>query len=193
MISWNFLKNRFAAALLFGAVSVQSAFAAPVLAMTATPNPAVPGSTVEIDVAIADITDLSAYQFTLSFDAAMFQVIGGTEGAFLATGGTTIFDAGTIDNTAGTVSYAFGALIGPIPGVNGSGSLAHFSLNVLKAGSGVFALSDVLFLDSSMGDLTVLPVDLTVTAATPSDVPEPSALWLFGVGLAAFGVMRRRA
>lgn len=192
MISWNVWKNRFCAALLLGAAAMPSAFATPVLSMTATPNPAVPGSTLEIDVKIADTTDLSAYQFTLSFDAAMFQATGGTEGAFLATGGTTIFDAGTIDNTGGTVSYAFGALIGPIPGVTGSGSLAHFSFNVLKGGNGVFGLSDVLFLDSRMGDLTVLPTGLTVVAATPSTVPEPSALWLFGLGLAAFGVMRRR-
>jgi hypothetical protein len=190
MVSWNAWKHRFCIALLLGAVSMQAAVASPVLSMSATPNPAVQGSTVVLDVAIADIADLYAYQFTLSFNAALFQASGAAEGAFLGTGGATFADGGLVDNAAGTISFAYGSLLGALPGVSGGGMLAHFTFDVIGVGSGVFGLSDVLFLDSAFGDLAPQITGLTVEAR--SDVPEPSALWLICIGLAGLGLLRRR-
>ncbi|MES2319904.1 MAG: cohesin domain-containing protein [Pseudomonadota bacterium] len=190
MVSWNAWKHRFCIALLLGAVSMQAAVAAPVLSMSATPNPAENGSTIELDVAIADIADLYAYQFTLSFNAALFQATGAGEAPFLATGGATVFDGGLVDNAAGTISYAYASLLGAASGVSGSGILAHFTFDVIGAGSGVFSLSDVVFLDSGFGDLAPQVEALTVEAQ--NKVPEPSALWLACIGLAGLGLLRRR-
>jgi hypothetical protein len=188
MVSWNAWKHRFCVALLFGAVSMQAAVAAPILSMSATPNPAQQGSTVALDVAIADIADLYAYQFTLSFNAALFQASGGNEGPFLGTAGATVSDGGLVDNAAGTISFAYASLLGAVAGVNGSGILAHFTFDVIGAGQGAFGLSDVLLLESNFGDLAPQVQGLTVQA----QVPEPSPLWLFGIGLAALGLLRRR-
>jgi hypothetical protein len=194
MTSFKSWKYHICAALLLGSISIQAAIAAPVLSASATPAPATVGSTLNVDVSIADINNLFGYQFTLLFDPALLQATGaGTEGAFLATGGTTFFDGGTVDNTLGSISFTFAALIGNVPGVNGSGSLASFGFNVIGAGAGALSFSDLLFIDMDFNDLGVLAQDLDFTAvAAGSDVPEPSAYWLFAIGLTGFAVSRRR-
>ena len=190
MVSWNAWKHRFCIALLLGAVSMQAAVAAPILSLSATPNPAQQGASVGVDVAIADIADLYAYQFTLSFNAALFQASGASEGPFLGSGGATTFDGGLVDNAGGTISFAYGSLLGALAGVSGNGILAHFTFDVIGSGGGVFALSDVLFLDSSFGDLAPQVQGLTLQAQ--NNVPEPSPLWLLCIGLAGLGLLRRR-
>jgi hypothetical protein len=170
-----------------GAVATQASAATPVLSIDATPDPAVLGSSVSLDILITGIQDLYAYQYTLSFNPAVLQATGVSEGSFLASGGTTYFDGGTIDNTLGSISFAFDTLIGPGPGVSGSGALAHISFNVTHAGSSTLSFSDVLFLDSSFGDLGV-QADTRILQA----VPEPASFALLGAGLAGLAAWRRR-
>lgn len=186
MFSWKILKNRVCLALLLGAVSL-SAAADPVLSTSATPVPAVKGHSVDLDVRIADISDLYAYQFSFNFNPAVLQVSGVSEGAFLGAGGSTFFDGGTIDNTLGSISFSFNTLIGAGPGVSGSGSLAHISFNVIEHGSSSFSFSDVLFLDSGLHDLPLQVVTTPLLA-----VPEPATYLMFGAGLAGLMLLRRR-
>ena len=183
-MNMNKLKNLLMAALL--GVCAQ-AFAGPTLTVAATPNPVAVGSTVDLDVTINDIADLYAYQFTLTFDASLFQVTGVTDGAFLGTAGATFGDLGMIDNTAGTISFFFSTLLGPVPGASGSGSLAYITLEALGAGTSALAFSDLLFLDSAANDILV-----DVDGAAIQAVPEPASFLLFGAGLVAVGAMRRR-
>lgn len=187
MISWKALKHRLCIALLLGAVSMQAAVAAPVLSLTTTPAVGTVGSTLGVDVWIAGVTDLYGYQFTLLFDPTLFQGAAGSEGPFLATGGTTDFGGGSVDNSAGSVSFVVATLIGPVPGVSGSGNLAHFDFSVIGPGSSMLRFTDVLFIDPNFNDLGVQAVDLAVET-----VPEPSAYLLLGIGLAGLTVARRR-
>jgi hypothetical protein len=188
MTSWKSWKHRICAALLLGAVSMHAAIAAPVLSATASAAPAIVNSTLDVEVSIANITDLYGYQFTLLFDPALLQATGaGTEGAFLATGGATFFDGGTVDNVLGSISFVFDSLIGAVPGVNGSGALAHFSFNVMGSGTSELSFADVLFIDPGFNDLGVQAQNLAVTA-----VPEPSAYLLLAIGLAGLTAARRR-
>jgi hypothetical protein len=181
-------KSRLSAALIAGAFSGQVLAADPVLSITATPDPAVLGAPVSIDVLISGIADLYAYQFSLSFDPAVLQATTVTEGPFLASGGgTTVFGAGTIDNTTGSVAFTYDTLIGAVAGVSGTGTLAHISFDVIARGSTPLTFSDVVVLDSNLADVRVQVEDRVLQA-----VPEPGAWLLFGLGLAGFAAVRRQ-
>lgn len=185
MVSWQGLKRRLWSVVFLGVLSAQSAFAVPVLSITATPDPAVKGSPVVLSVLISGIADLYAFQYTLSFNAAVLQATGVTEGSFLSSRGNTYFDGGSIDNTAGKVSLSFDSLIGPGAGASGNGMLARIAFNVINTGTSTLAFSDVLFLDSALNTITV-QADSRVLVA----VPEPAALALFCLGLAGLSALR---
>lgn len=179
------------AAFALCALAAQAALAVPTLSVAVAPNPAVPGSTVAVEVRIADVADLYAYQFSLAFNPAVLQASAVTEASFLTSGGgTTFFDGGAINNSAGTISFTFDSLIGPVAGVSGSGALVRIGFGVAAPGTSTLAFSDVLFIDSNLNDITVQVANGSVQA-----VPEPSTLAMLGVGLLAVagGAWRRRA
>lgn len=166
------------------------ATAATTLSITG-PSSVALGSSFTLQVTAADVADLYAYQFDITFDPAVFQVGGVSEGAFLPTGGSTDFLAGTVDNSAGSVSFTLGTLIGlGVPGVNGSGVLASFSVTSIGSapGVGTFGLANVTLLDSSGADISAGAMALNVSA-----VPEP-ATWglLLAGGALVAGVARCR-
>lgn len=183
------LARRLAAALLLAAGAASAALAAPVLSIVATPDPVAPGATLELDVRVAGIADLYAYQFSLSFDPTVLQASGYGAGGFLSAAGPAATDGGSVDNAAGTISFAYGALLGAVPGASGGGSLARFSFHVVGAGATVLNFSDVVFLDAGLNDIAVGYGPATVAV---SSVPEPSACLLFGAGLAGIAALRRR-
>lgn len=144
--------------------------AAPVLELSTTNSAA----GIDLTVSVRDVVDLGSYQFTLNFNPAFMTAVGVTEGAFLPSAGATFFSPGETNNTAGSIAYVLGALIGPVAGVSGSGDLATFSFEVEDGWLADFSFSDVLFLDSMGNDIPVV-----------AEVPEPASLWLAGVGLFA--------
>lgn len=195
MTSWQSRTKNFCAALFVSALATPAAFAVPTLSIVATPNPALTTAPVTLSITITDVADLYGYQFSLAFDPTVLQVTGGTEGVFLGTGGETTFDAGTFNNTAGTISLSYASLITDIPGVTGSGILAQYSFSVLKAGSTALTFSEVLFLDSDINDITVTAVNSTLLTTSPvvtPSIPEPGTYALMALGLAGLAVAARR-
>jgi hypothetical protein len=177
-------KHLLGMAALLGAFASPVAFAATLTA--AQSAPLVTGGTVAIDIKVADITDLVAYQYSFVYDSTVLQFQGYTDGGFLAAGGNGYTDGGYTDD-AGVIAYATGALYGSGPGVTGSVSLARYTFKVIGSGSATVNFSDVLLLDSTLGDVAVQYGPQVLAA-----VPEPSAYLMFGAGLAMLGALRRR-
>lgn len=187
----NFTASSLRAALASLALcaAIAPATAAPTLSVTG-PSTVALGSSFTLQVTAADVADLYAYQFDLTFNAAAFQVGGVNEGAFLPTGGSTYFDGGTVDNSTGTVSFTLGTLIGlGVPGVNGSGVLASFSVTSIGSTPSVatFGLAGVTLLDSGGADISANTLALNVSA-----VPEPATWGLLLAGGALVAAVARR-
>lgn len=190
-------KARFCSALLALSAWAAPALAAdPLVSFVATPSSVQVGQGVDVSVNIANVTDLYGYQFSMTYDASLLQVTGISEGGFLSSGGPTTFDVVDIDNTTGMVSFVFGALLGPIAGVNGSGTLATFHMNTLGVGTSAlsFVAADTMFLNSTgtpgsdMINVQLMDSSLQIAAA----VPEPSVYAMFALGLAGVALLRRR-
>jgi Cohesin domain/PEP-CTERM motif len=168
-------------------LSSGAAVAAPTLSITG-PSSSVWGQSFSLNIVASDVSDLYGYQFDVTFNPATFSSTGVTEGSFLATAGSTFFSGGTVDNTAGTLSFVFDTLLGPGPGATGSGVLATLDFTTIGAGSGTFALANVSVLNSSLGDIAVGTQSLNVVAA----VPEPATWAFMFAGLGVAGVCARR-
>jgi general secretion pathway protein D len=170
--------------LLLGIVltmNILSVSAAPILSIEPPSQGVRPGQSFSLDVHITGVTDLYAFQFDLAFNPAVLSAGSITEGAFLPSGGVTSFIPGTIDNTAGSITFTADTLIGAIPGVSGSGIFATIDFQALALGTSAITLSNVILLDSNLAEITVNTVDGNVSV---SAVPEPSPTLLLALGLA---------
>src|ERR1700730_13223033 len=164
--------------LSFGA---RNGSAAPILSIEPPSLLVQLGKSFSLDVRISGVVDLFAFQFDLAFDPLILSAGSITEGPFLPSGGATAFIAGTVDSTAGTITATVDTLIGPIPGVNGSGVLASVDFQALSLGTSPITFPDGILLDS---DLNTFPIFTILSGAvgffvieTPPAIPEPSA-WL---------------
>jgi hypothetical protein len=140
------------------------------------------GDTFNVNVDVANINDLYAYQLDLTFDPKLMSAVSVSEGPFLPSGGTTFFIPGTIDNVGGSVTATADALIGAISGVSGSGTLLTFEFTALALGTSALDIANPILLDSSFNDITAGSnfqngsVTIILSAA-----PEPGYLVLCAV------------
>jgi len=141
------------------------------------------GVSFDIPVSVNQVSDLYAYEFDLSFDPAILELLSISEGPFLPGTGTTFFLPGTIDNTAGTATFTSDSLVGPVAGASGAGELAVFTFESLSAGTSALKLSNVALLDSGLNDIAFGTTDGQVIVSGEG-VPEPSYLPVLGVILA---------
>jgi hypothetical protein len=184
MIGWKKIAG--AAALT---LACAQAWAVPTLTFSTPSTPAAVGSTVNVDVRIAGISDLAGYQFGVNFDNTLLHLNGVSTGSFLNGGDTTSFGSYDADPTDGTLDYVFDARQGA--GASGGGVLATLSFDTLTAGIAALSFLNVEFLDSNLNDIAVVATPGGLQIGAPaSDVPEPASLALFGIGAAA--LLRRR-
>jgi hypothetical protein len=100
-----------------------------------------------INVSIANVTDLYGWEFKIKWNSTLLDARNVTEGTFLKTQSETFFVI-DINNTAGYIRAAC-TLIGDIPGVNGSGTLATIEYYVETPGECVLDLYDTKLVNST--------------------------------------------
>jgi general secretion pathway protein D len=134
------------------------------------------GDTFTLDVLINDVVDLFAYEFRVAFDPAILAVDGTTgEGSFLSSGGSASTSVpGEIVNSAGFVFFPQNRLLGPGPGVSGSGLLASILFRAIGPGESiVFPTNPLELLDSRSNSINWHRRVGVVTVQSPVTVPEP--------------------
>ena len=109
------------------------------------------GDTFTLDIRAENVTDLAGWQFDIAFDPAALEAVDVTEGDFLKTdGGSTFFQGGSIDNTAGKIGGLSAARFST-QGVSGTGTLLQVRFKAKSAGETQLALQKFQF-GSSTGD-----------------------------------------
>jgi hypothetical protein len=90
-------------------------------------------SVFKIDLNVSDVTDLYLWVITIEWDPSIIEFQSYTEGTFLKVGrNTTIMDAGV---SPGKVNRLVCTILGPVSGVNGSGSLVTFTFKAVSLGT----------------------------------------------------------
>lgn len=198
------LRPGLVAALAFASLTTLALFspradAAPILSIGSA-TVAV-GDTFTIPVSITGAVNLSNFQFVLSFNALILQVIGVTENAFFTQGDITVFISGFTDNSSGLILGVSDALIFQ-PLVNGTGVLANIEFTAISAGTSALTLSNAFLNLSESGfavsNGSVCVTSLTVPTCGPGgpgggQVPEPGTVTLLALGFAALFWHRRWA
>ena len=142
------------------------------------------GSPLTVDVNVAGLTDLYAFQFDIGFNPAVFSASGVTEGALFSSIGV-FFSPGFIDNTTGTITFIGDSLSGPGPGVSTNGTLATITFSSIGVGSSSIDLANIILLDSNLADIAATASGTTVTVSDSAS-PEPGSWLLVGGALAVF-------
>jgi adhesin HecA-like repeat protein len=140
--------------ILFVVVVSTTLMADPVLSVQPPSVNVTSGQNFSVDVIVSGVTDLFAYQFDLGFNPSVVRADGVTEGSFLATGGSTLFIPGSIDNVGGAVSNNGDTLLTAISGVSGGGTLASFEFTAVGGGSSSLDIFNTIVLDSSLSGIT---------------------------------------
>jgi Cohesin domain/PEP-CTERM motif len=204
LVPWSVARGVAAALfVLFLTVAARPAAAAPItLSVLPSLHTAAVGDTFQLDIAIANVADLFAYQFDLNFNPSILSALGVLDGGFLTSGGgTSVFGGAfalTLDNTTGVITI-LDSLLGPAPpatGAIGGGTLASITFTALASGSSAIEFANAIFEDS-LGNsldaqLTGGHVDVAGGSGEPSPVPEPGTLTLMASGLAIAAIRRRR-
>jgi hypothetical protein len=166
-------------------------FGANILSILATPDPVGVGGVLTIDVRIADVVSLSAYQFDLNYDDSLLNFNSVAAGdVFTSQSFTDFFIPGT--DLGGVVVGTSNSIIGPGSIASTDAWLARFSFLATSVGTATLSLDTILLVDA-VGDPIVPdftsfdPIQVTIT-----DIPEPGAYLLCASGIAGLLLLRRR-
>ena len=154
-----------------------------------------PGEGFSVDVTIEDITDMAANGAILHFEPNAIQATSIIEGDFLKRSGTTL-PVEIIDNTAGTVTFAYALSTGS---VGGSGPLATIQFTAAASAEGTFDmdLTDVELYDSNLNLIPKEVINGTVAIGGAGPAPPTPGFSVIEVVavigiLAILFVIRRR-
>jgi hypothetical protein len=92
------------------------------------------GATFVVNVAVDDVVDLGAFEFTMTFDPAVVKVQNVALGPLLSSTGRTVGAVGPVTDTLGVCDFG-GFSFGESAGPDGTGTVALVTLEALAVGS----------------------------------------------------------
>ncbi|MCX6664556.1 MAG: cohesin domain-containing protein [Euryarchaeota archaeon] len=137
------------------------------------------GETFAVTVSCVPGQSMKSFELQLSYNSSLIHANSVTEGSIF-TGYTTFFNAGTINNTAGTITNVYDLILGDGM-VSGSGTLVSISFTAqLLSGTSNVTLSDVgvtnettyLPVFVSNGNVTLREYTLTITTSGSGSVTK---------------------
>lgn len=125
------------------------------------------GQEFSVDVAVANVTELRGYQWTLEFEPSVVEYVGVTNGPFLASSDRDVTCQPPILDGR---SVRFGCVIpdGGRPGASGAGVLSSVTFRGSAEGTSALHLASVSLSDARGDDFTAVAEDgsVTVTSGT---------------------------
>ena len=109
------------------------------------------GDIFTLNIRAENIFDMAGWQFDIAFDPAVLEAIDVSEGDFLKTDGNTLFQSGSIDNAAGTIT-GLSAIRLSTQGVSGTGTLLQVTFKAKSDGDTRLTLQNFEF-GATTGDL----------------------------------------
>jgi hypothetical protein len=136
-----------------------------VVSVASPPGAVTPGAQFTISINVVPNNAIAGMQFTFSYNPSIVTAVGVVEGNLLnQDGADTYFNAGQINNTAGTITGVFGAIITPGETVATTGTFAVITMTAGSTeGSCPLTLSNVI-----VGDIGGNSIPVTLTSGTVS-------------------------
>ena len=120
------------------------------------------GKTLNVTVNVADVVNLTSWQFTLYFSNSILNCTNAYEGPFLRTSGGSAYFNKQINNTAGSV-LVYCSLLGNYA-ASGSGVLATISFNASSIGDTTLHLNETKLGDEKMPPQPIIHTTIDGTA-----------------------------
>jgi hypothetical protein len=152
-----------------------------------------PGGSFLVNITVNDMTDLYLWMFRLRWNNTVLQLNSIEEGPFLQDEGDTSgiwLSPPTIPeiDAAGKIDEATCSLLGPVPGVNGSGTIATLNFTCLSMGDSALEFWEEASFYEPATDLLDSNLESISHTATPGEVtviPEFPGMLLTAVFLVA--------
>jgi len=134
-----------------------------------------PGDSFVVNITVSDMTDLYLWMFRLAWNNTVLQLNGIDEGPFLQDEGDTSgiwLSPPTIPEigAAGKIDEATCSLLGPVPGVNGSGIIATLNFTCLSVGDSALEFWEEAPYHEPTTDLLDSNLDRISHTVTPGEV-----------------------
>ena len=123
----------------------------PRVGYTFSKTPIHTGDTFTLDVRAENVINMAGWQFDIAFNPTALEAIDVSEGNFLKMGGSTLFQGGTINNTAGKIE-GLSAIRLSTQGVSGTGTLLQVTFKAKSDGDTRLTLQNFEF-GATTGDL----------------------------------------
>ena len=123
------------------------------------------GDTFTLDLSARNVIDLAGWQFDITFDPRVLEVLEVKEGEFLKTGGgTTFFQKGSIDNTTGEITKLSSVGLSK-EGVSGTGTLLSVTLRAKTPGETQLKLENFQLAAITGASIAAEPHEVLITVA----------------------------